>query len=126
MSYFRSGERSVATGFEISIQELAEAMEARAGDFILLDVREAWELQLARLEHERLIVLPMGMLTAKAHSRLPAPSPDHVDVYVLCHHGLRSAAAVRWLRQQGWLNSYNIRGGIDAYQRLIDPEIGRY
>lgn len=112
--------------FDIEPHELALAMEAPDRAFIILDVREPWELQLARLEDERLVTLPLGRLASQAQTKLPAPALGHDDIFVLCHHGLRSAAVVRWLRQHGWPNSYNVQGGIDAYQQLVDPAIGRY
>jgi rhodanese-related sulfurtransferase len=31
-----------------------------------------------------------------------------------------------WLRHQGWTNVLNMAGGIDAYARQIDPDVGLY
>ncbi|MFQ5435920.1 MAG: rhodanese-like domain-containing protein, partial [Anaerolineae bacterium] len=48
------------------------------------------------------------------------------EIVVMCHHGIRSAQVVAWLRQQGWTNVWNMTGGIDAYATAVDPTIGRY
>jgi rhodanese-related sulfurtransferase len=48
------------------------------------------------------------------------------EIVVMCHHGVRSAQVVSWLRQQGWTNVWNLSGGIDAYARDVDPAVGFY
>jgi rhodanese-related sulfurtransferase len=52
--------------------------------------------------------------------------PDDRDLVVLCHHGVRSALAVRWLRDQGFDRAVNLEGGIDAWARRIAPDMRRY
>jgi adenylyltransferase/sulfurtransferase len=47
------------------------------------------------------------------------------EVVVYCHRGLRSAAVVEWLRRQG-VPALNLRGGIDAWTRRVDPSLRRY
>jgi rhodanese-related sulfurtransferase len=47
-------------------------------------------------------------------------------VYVLCHHGSRSAQVVMWLIQQGYKNVFNVSGGINAYASKVNPSIGLY
>ena len=42
-----------------------------------------------------------------------------------CHHGLRSAAVVQWLRRQD-IPALNLRGGIDAWAAEVDPAFSRY
>jgi rhodanese-related sulfurtransferase len=44
----------------------------------------------------------------------------------MCHHGNRSQQVTAWLAQQGWKNTFNVRGGIDAYARQVDPSVGMY
>ena len=44
-----------------------------------------------------------------------------------CHHGIRSQSAAEYfLREQGFSNLYNLRGGIDAWSQLVDPSVPRY
>ncbi len=84
----------------------------------LLDVRQPEEFATARIEGAFLIPLPElpGRL-----SELPRDRP----VVVLCHHGMRSAHAVRHLREAGF-DALNLTGGIDAWSRQIDPKVPNY
>jgi rhodanese-related sulfurtransferase len=54
-----------------------------------------------------------------------AQSQD-ATLFVMCHHGTRSMQVTAWLDQQGWKNATNVRGGIDAYAREVDPSVGLY
>jgi len=47
------------------------------------------------------------------------------EVVVYCHHGIRSAAVVPWLRSQE-IPAVNLRGGIDAWTLRVDPTLRRY
>ena len=87
---------------------------------VLLDVREAWEYETARLPDS--LLMPMGEVTSRAHTEL---DPDEVIV-VLCHHGARSLSVTMWLREQGFEQAQSLAGGIEAWSRLIDPAVPRY
>ena len=43
-----------------------------------------------------------------------------------CHHGSRSQAAAEYLLRQGFRTLYNLRGGIEAWSREVDPKVPRY
>src|SRR5215216_1679954 len=111
---------------EINVTELAEKLKS-VDQFILLDVREPDELQYAKLTDSRLEVTPMSRLAREGLKALSesAQSQDSL-IYVMCHHGNRSAQVTAWLAQQGWQNVFNVHGGIDAYARHIDNSIGFY
>lgn len=111
---------------EITVTELSEKLNSD-DTFILLDVRELNELDYARLEDRRLDITPMSRLAQEGTTAMSesAQSQDST-IYVLCHHGNRSAQVTAWLAQQGWTNVFNVRGGIDEYARRIDPSIGFY
>lgn len=102
----------------VSVEELAAA-RAVGRRIAILDVREPWERQICRLDDS--IDLPMAFLPAAVDSL-----PDDRDLVVLCHHGVRSALAVRWLRDQGFDRAVNLEGGIDAWARRIAPDMRRY
>ena len=93
------------------------------GSVVLLDVREAWEVQTARLDvpGTRQLHIPMHSLPARASTLRGTPS-----ILVLCHHGARSLQCVAFLQQQGCTGVYNVAGGIDAWSRDIDPAVPRY
>lgn len=111
---------------EITVTELSEKLKSQ-DPFILLDVREPHELGYAKLNDSRLETTPMSRL-AREGTRALSNSAQSQDatIYVLCHHGNRSAQVTAWLAQQGWKNVLNVRGGIDEYARKIDPTVGMY
>ncbi len=111
---------------EITVVELAEKLHS-SDTFVLLDVREAWELRLAKLSDQRLVRGPMTDLSARGLAALPEPAQRRdAEIYVLCHSGVRSAQVTRWLSSLGWTRVYNVVGGIDAYAHMVDPSVGSY
>ena len=111
---------------EITVTDLSEKLKSQ-DTFILLDVREPHELNYAKLNDIRLEATPMSRLAREGTQALSdsAQSKD-ATIYVVCHHGNRSAQVTAWLAQQGWKNVFNVRGGIDEYARKIDPTVGMY
>ena len=111
---------------EITVAELSEKL--KSGDsFILLDVREPMELDLAEITDSRLEVTPMSRLAQEGVDALSESARQKDSMlYVMCHHGNRSAQVTAWLSQQGWTNVFNVRGGIHEYARSVDNTIGFY
>src|ERR1700690_3262327 len=111
---------------EVSVEELAAKF--KSGDrFILLDIRETWELDLAKITDDRLEVLPMSRLADEGIKVLPESAKSHQsEIFILCHHGVRSADVDKWLASQGWKNTFSVTGGIDEYARKIDSSVGFY
>jgi len=111
---------------EINVQELDKKLKSQ-DPFILLDVREPQELNFARLSDNRLETTPMSRLAREGTKALSEPAQaQDATIYVMCHHGNRSAQVTAWLAQQGWKNVFNVRGGIDEYARRVDPSVGFY
>ena len=111
---------------EISVNDLAQKLKSDE-KFILLDVRELEELDYAKIEDSRLEVLPMSRLANEGPDILPETvKAQDVPVYIMCHHGTRSAQVTAWLAQQGYNNVFNVDGGIDAYARSVDSSVGFY
>ena len=111
---------------EITVSELSEKLNSE-DKFILLDVREPNELDYAKLTDSRLEVTPMSRLAREGIKALSeSANAQDATLYVMCHHGNRSAQVTAWLTQQGWKNVFNVRGGIDEYARTIDPSVGLY
>jgi rhodanese-related sulfurtransferase len=102
----------------ISVQELAELRRACVPHRIL-DVREAPELAICRLEGA--LHIPMAELPERL-TDVPTQEP----LIVLCHHGVRSQMVVGLLRHAGWRNVVNLDGGIDAWAREVDDSVARY
>ena len=102
----------------VSVRELKRKMDE--GDaFTLVDVREPYEYEIARIAGSRLI--PLGELETHA-GELPRTG----TLVLQCHSGGRSEHAVRLLQEAGFENVYNLEGGIDAWSVEIDPAVPRY
>jgi rhodanese-related sulfurtransferase len=105
--------------YEISVTEFKSLRDAREG-FTLLDVRELWEFQMARIDGSKHI--PMGEIPARFNQEL---DPEQ-HIVVVCHHGVRSMNVTAWLRQQGFEKVQSLRGGIDRWSREIDSSVPLY
>jgi rhodanese-related sulfurtransferase len=111
---------------ELSVEELAEKLRSQ-DTFILLDVREPWELESARIADSRLASAPMSRLAEQGLGGLPEPAQARdTELLVICHHGTRSAQVAGWLSSKGWARVFNVVGGIDEYARRVDPTVGSY
>ncbi len=95
--------------------------------FLLLDVREPYELNQARLNDSRVQLAPLSQLARTGLDALPEAARDPAaEIVVFCHQGVRSAQVTAWLLAQGWQNVRSLAGGIDAYARQVDPTVGMY
>lgn len=103
---------------EVSPLEL-KAWRDRGEPFQLIDVREPQEAEICSIEGARLI--PLADFPERMHE-LDASQP----VVVHCKGGVRSARAVRLLQGAGMTRSYNLRGGILAWAREVDPGLQTY
>lgn len=106
-------EVSMDSQYEISPNALAEQMQN--GDKPrLLDVREPHELNISRIPGAELI--PLGQLPAHL-SELDTAD----DFVVFCRTGSRSGRAVQLMRSAGFRKVKNLKGGINAWVRQVDP-----
>jgi rhodanese-related sulfurtransferase len=86
--------------------------------FLLLDCREPWEFQTARIEGATLI--PMREIPERLNE-----IPKDQAVVVYCHAGVRSFDVAAWLKKQD-VNALSMSGGIDRWSMEIDPNVPRY
>lgn len=101
---------------------LPSQLQARmaAGDALqLVDVRERWEFERARIDGSTL--MPMG----EVGTRLEELSRES-DIVVICHHGGRSMQVALFLERNGFPNVHNLTGGVDAWARSVDPSMPTY
>jgi rhodanese-related sulfurtransferase len=99
----------------------ASGLKARldAGDRpVLLDVREPWEFELARIEGSTLI--PMSELGERFAELNPG-----AETVVICHHGNRSSYVTQALQRAGFEKVRNLEGGLDAYS-FLDESVPPY
>ncbi len=100
---------------EITPQELKQKMDNKEA-FQLIDVREHYEYEKSNLNGE---LVPMAEIF------------DYVDniakdkpVIIYCRSGNRSGVVIHELEKRfGFTNLYNLKGGIIAYSRDVDPSI---
>jgi adenylyltransferase/sulfurtransferase len=103
---------------EVTVQELKALMDSKA-DFQLIDVREPHEFDICNLGGE---LIPQAEI------------PHNVDkisktkqVVIHCRSGARSGNMVKWLEANaGMTNLYNLKGGILAWAKEIDPSMPSY
>ncbi|MCB9156518.1 MAG: rhodanese-related sulfurtransferase [Caldilineaceae bacterium] len=101
-------------------------MHADDVDFRLVDVREPSEYDVS-IPADNVIYLPLSRLAQYQLDVIPDELTDKAQqIVVFCHHGIRSAQVVMWLRQQGWTNVLNMAGGIDAWATEVDSSVGFY
>ena len=102
----------------ISVRELKSRMDNKEA-LTLIDVREPYEYEIARIDGSRLI--PLGELETHV-SELPRTGA----LVLQCHSGGRSEHATRLLQEAGFENVLNLEGGIDAWSVEVDPAVPRY
>ena len=105
--------------YEITPEEL-KSLLVSSSDVVVLDCREPWEFETARIEGSKHI--PMNEIPARFQEELD----DDKHIVVVCHHGVRSMNATIWLRQRGYDKVQSLRGGIDRWARQIDPRVPVY
>ena len=103
--------------FEVSVQELKEWIDS-GKMFTLVDVREPDERNIASIGGT---LIPLNSIP----QHLQELDPE-TDLVVYCRSGGRSGMAVEFMRRNGLERARNLRGGILAWSREIDPTIPQY
>ncbi len=104
---------------EITPNELFELISADP-DISIIDVREPHEFEIARIPGTTPI--PLGVVVERVDEFDPART-----VIVHCKSGVRSAMAIRALRELGYEGKLlNLKGGILAWADDVDPRVAKY
>jgi adenylyltransferase/sulfurtransferase len=104
---------------EYTADQLHAILQAGEKKPQLIDVREPYEYDIARLDAE---LIPLGQLADNLHK-----IDRNREVVVYCRSGQRSATAVRWLqKEQGFTRVFNLRGGLLSWAENIDPDMAAY
>ena len=103
--------------WDLEVEELKRLL-ASGVDFVLIDVREPHEFEICNLGGE---LIPLGTLGGKLRE---LDREAHIVVH--CRTGGRSAKAVAALRESGFGEAWNLRGGILAWIERIDPRLAKY
>ncbi len=103
---------------EISAKELKAKIDHK-DNFVLVDVREPHEYQIAKIPGARLI--PLGEISQRANELDTAD-----DIVVHCRSGARSAKAIQALQKMGFKRLQNLKGGILAWSDEVDSTVLKY
>ena len=107
------------------IRELAPAelvrwrADASRAAPLVVDVREAWELERCPLVDA--LHLPLHEIVRRRDEL-----PRDRDLVIVCHHGVRSRLAASWLASAGYAPVWNLAGGLEAWATDADPTLPRY
>ena len=103
---------------DATVEQLKARLDQRDEPFIL-DVREPQEYQICNIPGSKLI--PLGDLPSRLHEL-----EGRGEMIVHCKSGARSAKAVKLLREAGFAQAKNLRGGILRWIDAVDPTLPKY
>jgi len=102
---------------EITVQELSKLKKEKA-KFLLIDVRNQDEYDFCNLGG---LLIPLPEFEKRCQEL-----DKELHIIVHCHYGGRSSTATDFLLHQGFKNVHNLRGGIAAWSKEIDPSVPTY
>jgi adenylyltransferase/sulfurtransferase len=108
---------------EMTVGELKQLIDSGAQDYVLLDVRNPNEYDIARIPGSVLVPLPdieNGAGVEKVRSLV-----NGHRLIVHCKMGGRSAKAIGLLKAAG-IDGTNVKGGIQAWSREVDASVPEY
>ena len=113
-----AGEGTAPGGGDATVEQLKARLD-RSEDVFILDVREPQERRICAIPGSTLI--PLGDLPARLHEL-----EGRGEMIVHCKSGVRSAKAVKLLRDAGFAGAKNLRGGILRWIDAVDPSLPKY
>lgn len=116
-AYCMVGDGGESPGREVGVRELVR-MLGNAPPPLVVDVREPWEWEIARIEGSRLV--PLGQLAARL-----AELDPRAELVTVCHRGARSLMAQELLQGAGF-QARSLTGGIDAWAAEVEEGMARY
>lgn len=111
-------EGSAGADWDITATALAERLK-QSNDLKIIDVREPHELEISRLANTT--VIPLGQLASRLSELNSAD-----DIVLMCKAGTRSTRALEVLHSAGFRKMKNLKGGINAWAKEVDPSLPIY
>jgi adenylyltransferase/sulfurtransferase len=108
---------------EITVQELKQLLEQNSQEFVLLDVRNPNEYEIAKISGS--VLIPLSEIEAGEGIGKVKDILNGHRLIVHCKSGMRSAKALNILKESG-IEGTNVKGGILAWSREIDPSVPEY
>jgi adenylyltransferase/sulfurtransferase len=110
---------------EMTVLELKALMDHQQQDFILLDVRNPNEYDIARIPGSVLVPLP-DIEAGHGIDKVKELLDGHEGILIAhCKMGGRSSKALSLLKEVG-IEGINVKGGIAAWSEEVDPSVTRY
>ena len=103
---------------EIEPTEVKQKID-RGDKFVLIDVREPHEYQICRIPTS--VLIPLGDLPKRLNEL-----DKNAEIVAHCKSGVRSGKATNLLRENGFKNVRNMKGGILAWSDKVDPSVPKY
>jgi len=114
------GDEQIKDGIpQVSVETLKAKRDAHE-DFLLLDVREPHEYQIAQIGGT---LIPLGSVGQRLGE---IATYKNKEILVHCRSGARSQKAALELKAAGFTNVANVAGGILAWADRIDPSVAKY
>ncbi|MGF1497637.1 MAG: molybdopterin-synthase adenylyltransferase MoeB [Elainellaceae cyanobacterium] len=109
---------------EMSVQELKQLLDSGADDFVLVDVRNPNEYDIAQIPGAVLVPLP-DIESGEGIEKVKQLVNGH-RLIAHCKMGGRSARALSILKDAAGIEGTNVKGGIQAWSREIDASVPEY
>ena len=103
---------------EITVQELKSRMD-NGSELQILDVREPFEVAIASIEGT--LKIPMNSVPERINELDPEK-----ELIIHCKSGVRSAKVCDYLSENNFNKLINVKGGIKAWAKEIDPSVSIY
>ncbi|MGV2831144.1 molybdopterin-synthase adenylyltransferase MoeB [Myxosarcina sp. GI1(2024)] len=108
---------------EMTVRELKQLIDSGSNDFVLLDVRNPNEYEIARIAGS--VLIPLSEIEDGSGIPKIKELVNGHHLVAHCKLGGRSAKALNILKQAG-IEGTNVKGGITAWSQEIDPSIPQY
>ncbi|BAY33728.1 UBA/THIF-type NAD/FAD binding protein [Nostoc carneum NIES-2107] len=108
---------------EMTVTELKQLLDSGAKDFVLLDVRNPHEYEIAKIPGSVLVPLP-DIENGDGVKQVKEILNGH-RLIAHCKMGGRSAKALSILKESGIVGT-NVKGGITAWSREVDSSVPEY
>ncbi len=109
---------------EITVQELKQILDSGSDEYVVIDVRNPHEYEIARIPGTVLIPLP-EIENGRGVEQVKELLNGH-QLIAHCKMGGRSAKALGILKEQAGIEGINVKGGITAWSREIDASVPEY
>jgi len=115
--------KQVATIPEITVQELQQVLTKSSEEIVLLDVRNPHEYEIARIPGS--VLIPLSEIESGQAINQVRELVNGSRLIAHCKMGGRSAKALALLKEAG-IEGTNVKGGIMAWSREVDPSVPQY